>query len=1197
MWEEITGKTMRYTKNPRLPIQKLDNFQTFFSALKEKGLTVDGLNVQAIAQGNSNQILALLHNIVRYVMSQNNNTNEEIKNPPNNPINRNLATSPKKSAPMYLEDTKNGNTRIFLRGDQRKSMYNFSNEPNHDHFGVKDNHLQIPGYNKNKSIGGESIMGNNSLDDEHHEEIILKEGDVPKEIIRVEVNNQHKEVIVTEDKDPQQIEDPKKSTHDEHPHANEEQHHNQKDNKEEEIKKDNKKDTTVIVEDKVEVIVDIKSESPEEPKETQNGKDISDIQTNDPSTKDENETKANNNDDSSSTLTSDEGESDSSTTEDEEEEDSLQESPLSEVKEEKPSDDQNNEKNELRKSNPKQPKTKKRPKMKYKKVLVKKPKKTENGKKTLKRRESIKKDQEAIDSSRRMSIQGSIETGPEMVVRASFEIAMKNAVSGDEDSEMKGEEIILEPEEETGSESVDVNTSEESNKAPNLLHHLSRNISSNKSDFRLSLPVDINASSRKLPIAVEIPHSTRAKTEVQKTLSQVRKNELELAYLQNKEAHLALTKVQSHFRKVIAKKILKALKERRTRRGYISKEILTSEKSYIEGLQLCLTHFGEPMKTFSYVDSVQHKTLFSNLEFILSFNMQLFSRIKDRIEKNWEKEGQRIGDIFVEMGLYLKVYTTYINSYTTALNIYRDLCNNKQFKEFCGKMKELPVLKGQELPAFLILPIQRLPRYVMLIQDLLKFTETEHKDHYDLGQALKTLQTTTDYVNEQKRAFENMDMIAKIQNKISHCPNLVQPSRRFLKEGPLFNIDKKKEFFYFLFSDCIIASKVKKVLIKHKRKKGEKEKDSAIEDKNLTFRFKEQISLVGCELKEISSDDVTDKEHTPITKRIKNSVSSSTLGKKVKEKEFPSSGMMQIITTSQVLSLNASSPEEKMEWLKTIDNSWSKLIDNERSRVQNKEKVLDEPPISLTQDYSNINTLSRVLYEKVDGKWRKVFCKVINTHILFYHEKTDKEAFKSIFILKSTCELSKKTDFGYSFIIKVKDGKTYKMGAEDLNTIFQWFRCVRILIRSAIEVEKRTLLQDIMLIDDSNKQCADCEMNGPQYANLYFNVFVCIGCAEVHRLFPNKEYSKIINVREEVTKEQVTNNEIRNKVSNEKYLSNLPSSFSKLQPHDDHETRRTYIFAKYITAKFDDEKGYDIAKFLFNVAFHKNGSNNSLEKK
>ena len=111
-------------------------------------------------------------------------------------------------------------------------------------------------------------------------------------------------------------------------------------------------------------------------------------------------------------------------------------------------------------------------------------------------------------------------------------------------------------------------------------------------------------------------------------------------------------------------------------------------------------------------------------------------------------------------------------------------------------MKENTALKGQELLSFLILPIQRLPRYVMLLNDLLNHTEVEHRDHKDLTQALKTLQTTTDYVNEQKRASENIDLISKIQKKIVHCPNLVEPHRRFLKEGYLYDLNHRKERFF-----------------------------------------------------------------------------------------------------------------------------------------------------------------------------------------------------------------------------------------------------------------------------------------------------------------------------------------------------------------------------------------------------------------
>ena len=392
-------------------------------------------------------------------------------------------------------------------------------------------------------------------------------------------------------------------------------------------------------------------------------------------------------------------------------------------------------------------------KMKIKSMIVKKPKRMDNPKK-LKKIDNKKKEKELIEKSRKKSLQDSEDIGFESTLSKSELKKIAAEEMGNQENELSQSEYNCttensesertleenrgnlqetdEDDDKTLSESIDgpCSVEEGSNGSYNSNRLKYQQGSENSKSFRHSLPtevgdmkklislqhigrIDLNASpynKRIKSVKITDLHSESPTSDsptsdspaeqkeepVSKELTEERKNEIELAYLTNKKAYYCLTKIQSHIRKIFAKKMLKTLKERRTRRGYISKEVLTSEKAYIESLQLCLTHFGEPMKSFSYIDVMQHKALFANLEFILNFNMQLYNRIKERIEKNWENEGQRLGDIFVEMGTYLKVYTTYINTYNNSLKVYRELSNNNKFKEFCAKMKENPILKGKK---------------------------------------------------------------------------------------------------------------------------------------------------------------------------------------------------------------------------------------------------------------------------------------------------------------------------------------------------------------------------------------------------------------------------------------------------------------------------------------------------------------------
>lgn len=123
--------------------------------------------------------------------------------------------------------------------------------------------------------------------------------------------------------------------------------------------------------------------------------------------------------------------------------------------------------------------------------------------------------------------------------------------------------------------------------------------------------------------------------------------------------------------------------------------------------------------------------------------------------------------------------------------------------------------QGLHLGALLILPIQRIPRYVLLLQDLLRHTESGHPDHADLVQALKDMRQVADYINEKKREAEALNLVVRIQERIHNlvqyhspsCPAscmrahreylpttqptpLSMPHRRFMRRGFLSEIEE-----------------------------------------------------------------------------------------------------------------------------------------------------------------------------------------------------------------------------------------------------------------------------------------------------------------------------------------------------------------------------------------------------------------------
>lgn len=60
------------------------------------------------------------------------------------------------------------------------------------------------------------------------------------------------------------------------------------------------------------------------------------------------------------------------------------------------------------------------------------------------------------------------------------------------------------------------------------------------------------------------------------------------------------------------------------------------------------------------------------------------------------------------------------------------------------------------------MPVQRIPRYEMLLKDLHKHTGLDHPDYAKLGSAYQQLKEVALYVNEQKRDFENLMRVIEL---------------------------------------------------------------------------------------------------------------------------------------------------------------------------------------------------------------------------------------------------------------------------------------------------------------------------------------------------------------------------------------------------------------------------------------------------
>lgn len=301
----------------------------------------------------------------------------------------------------------------------------------------------------------------------------------------------------------------------------------------------------------------------------------------------------------------------------------------------------------------------------------------------------------------------------------------------------------------------------------------------------------------------------------------------------NEKEETLLVRAQSLVRgKVVRKMLTKSQQKRR----HIAQELLMTEDTYVKGLRGLVTAYVRPLQELvgterEVLTMSQIRTIFSEIEAILLMHdTQLLPQLKQKVNPdNWTQQ-QTIGDLFGKtFASLLKMYTFYANNYMQALTLYGELSREcEPFIKFAQEVQAEGAVTGS-VEGYLITPIQRIPRYVMLLHELKKATLPAHPDTPLLSLAVQSIEEVANHVNEQKRDAENRAQVAVISRRLISSTmvrkalqlpadfELVQPDRQLIKNGNLDDVrgtwlssgnGELKKRTFFLFNDLFIKGQL-----------------------------------------------------------------------------------------------------------------------------------------------------------------------------------------------------------------------------------------------------------------------------------------------------------------------------------------------------------------------------------------------------
>ncbi|XP_053480597.1 faciogenital dysplasia [Ictalurus furcatus] len=267
----------------------------------------------------------------------------------------------------------------------------------------------------------------------------------------------------------------------------------------------------------------------------------------------------------------------------------------------------------------------------------------------------------------------------------------------------------------------------------------------------------------------------------------------------------------------------------------IAQELLHTEEAYVKRLNLLdqvfctkLTEAGIPMDVINGI--------FSNISSIYRFHHQfLLPELQTRITQEWNTT-PRIGDILQKLAPFMKMYGEYVKNFDPAMDLVNTWSQRTAFKSVVQNIQKQDVCGNLTLQHHMLEPVQRIPRYELLLKDYLKKLPSDAPDRKDAEKALDLISTAANHSNAAIKKMEKMNKLLEVHERLGGEEDIVNPANDLIKEGHIKKMSAKngtaQDRYLYLFNNMLLYCVPKLRLM------GQK------------FSVRERIDIAGMEVQE-----------------------------------------------------------------------------------------------------------------------------------------------------------------------------------------------------------------------------------------------------------------------------------------------------------------------------------------------------------
>ncbi|XP_072801192.1 FYVE, RhoGEF and PH domain-containing protein 2 isoform X4 [Vicugna pacos] len=244
----------------------------------------------------------------------------------------------------------------------------------------------------------------------------------------------------------------------------------------------------------------------------------------------------------------------------------------------------------------------------------------------------------------------------------------------------------------------------------------------------------------------------------------------------------------------------------------IVQELLETEQAYVARLHLLdQVFFQELLKearsSKAFPEDVV-RLIFSNISSIYQFHAQFFlPELQQRLD-DWTTT-PRIGDVIQKLAPFLKMYSEYVKNFERAIELLATWTDKSlPFQEVLTRIQNSEASGSLTLQHHMLEPVQRIPRYELLLKEYVQKLPAQAPDLADAQKALDMIFSAAQHSNTAITEMERLQELWEVYQRLGLEDDIVDPSNTLLREGPVLKISFRRsgpmERYLFLFNNMLL---------------------------------------------------------------------------------------------------------------------------------------------------------------------------------------------------------------------------------------------------------------------------------------------------------------------------------------------------------------------------------------------------------